>query len=104
MNTIIINGVTYHSVEEMPPEARAKYEQTLAQLAERNSASATNLVGNADDAAPAAFATASSVASPAAATNPPKQSAGPIVTLTIMALGLVIIIAIMLFLLMARGR
>lgn len=104
MNPIIINGVTYHSVEEMPLEARAKYEQTLAQLAERDSARATNSVDNADDATPAALATASPVASPAAATNPPKQSAGPIVTLTIMALGLVIIIAIMLFLLMARGR
>ena len=33
---IVIDGKTYHSVEEMPPDVRQKYEQALQALADSN--------------------------------------------------------------------
>ena len=35
--TIVIDGKTYHSVEEMPPKIREKYEQALRSLGDANS-------------------------------------------------------------------
>src|SRR5689334_7120218 len=33
---IVIDGKTYHSIEEMPPDVRRKYEQALQALADSN--------------------------------------------------------------------
>lgn len=34
--TIVIDGTTYHSVEEMPPDIRQKYEQAMQSLGDAN--------------------------------------------------------------------
>jgi len=34
--TITVNGQTYHSVEEMPPDVRQQYEKIMAMMADKN--------------------------------------------------------------------
>jgi len=102
-SVIIFEGKTYARPEDLPPDARARYDQAMAQLA--------NLAQNdAPDApsstlrAPAANVFETAPSPRAAPPNADGQGLGPIVVLAIVALGLVVILALMMFLLFAHKR
>ena len=101
---IIVNGVTYHSIDDMPPDVRAQYEQATAQLADPNRAGMPKILENVDNAAPVVVPTATSPALRDTAPKSEAQNIGPIVLLTVVAFGLLAILAIFMFLLMARAR
>lgn len=98
-SAIVYEGKTYARPEDLPPDARAQYEHALAQLADRDQNGMPDVLENADAASPV-----NTYTSPAAVPPREGQNIGPIVVLTIMAFGLVAILAIMLFLLSARAR
>ncbi len=98
-SAIIHKGKTYARPEDLPPDARAQYEKAMAQLADLNQNDAPALLENA-----APDASAANVSESAAPPNADGQGLGPIVVLTVMALGLVAILAIMMFLLFAHKR
>lgn len=98
---ITVNGITYNSPDEMPPDVRAQYEAMGNLLADKNQNGVPGVLENADAAAPVVVASAVHAAP---TSNTQGQNMGPIVVLTVVAFGLVAILAILLFLLSARAR
>jgi hypothetical protein len=98
-SAIVYDGKTYACPDDLPPDARAKYKEAMAQLADRDQNGTPDVLENEDAALPVKT-------SPPPAAAPPRegQNMGPIVVLTVVAFGLVAILAIMLFLLSARAR
>lgn len=104
-SAIVYQGKTYERPDDLPPEARAKYEEAMAQLADRNQDGTPDVLENVETAAPVVVSTANGGTLPHSAPNINEgQNIGPIVVLTVVALGLAAIIAILMFLLLARPR
>lgn len=97
-SALVYEGKTYARAEDLPPEARAEYEQAMAQLADHNRDGVQDVLEN--SARPVVVTTTMQTAPH----NAEGQNVGPIVVLTVVALGLAAILAIMLFLLSARMR
>lgn len=102
-STIIYQGKTYNSVDELPPDARAKYEQAMAQLADQNQNGTPDVLESAAQSSVIVSTSLNPAPNVSAAPNSSEQNIGPIIVLGIMAIGLAIIIAILLFLLLRRG-
>lgn len=102
-SAIVYDGKTYAGPEDLPPDARAKYEHAMAQLADRDQNGTPDVLENAATA-PVISSAPKLPLSHSVPDNAGGQNIGPIVVLTIMAFGLVAILAIMLFLLSARAR
>jgi|SRR5581483_8289577 hypothetical protein len=102
--TIIYEGKTYTNVNDLPPEARAKYDAALAKLADQNQNGVPDaLEGVTTGQTPVVVSTAIRTANPSASTAS-GQNIGPVIVLSIVALALAIIVAILLWLLlMHRG-
>lgn len=104
-SAIVYQGKTYARVEDLPPEARAKYEQAMAQLADHNQDGAPDTLENVSSSAPVSVSAPSATQlAPSTPDNAGGQNIGPIVVLTVVALGLTAIIAILMFLLSAHPR
>lgn len=104
-SAIVYEGKTYARPDDLPPEARAKYDRAMAQLADRNQDGTPDALENVESAAPVVVSTATGGTLPPSAPNVNEgQNIGPIVVLTVVALGLAAIIAILMFLLLARPR
>jgi hypothetical protein len=104
--TIIYEGKTYTNVNDLPPEARAKYDAALAKLADNNQNGVPNALAHATTGqTPIVVSTAIRTANPSASAPAASgQNIGPIIVLSIVALALAIIVAILLWLLwMHRG-
>lgn len=101
---IIFEGKAYDSVEELPAEARAKYEQAMGKLADENKNGVPDVIENAVKDAPTFVTTQFSAgASPRHLQSAPASNLGPIIVLAIVAIGLAIIVAILLLLLLNKG-
>lgn len=102
--TIVYEGKTYTNVNDLPPEARAKYEQAIANLADRNQNGIPDVLEGAAVAGPATVSTVTNVSPARTVPNEQGQGLGPIIVLAIIAIGLAVIVAILLFLLLSRAR
>ncbi|GEM_PF-6591326 len=103
-SVIIFEGKTYARPEDLPPDARARYDQAMAQLANLAPHDAPDALPNPTPRAPAANVFETAPPSHAAPPHADGQGLGPIVVLAIVALGLVVILALMMFLLFAHKR
>lgn len=103
-STIIFDGKTYDNVDELPAEARAKYEQAMGKLADENKNGVPDVLEGALKDAPTFVTTQfASGMSPRLAPSAPTANLGPLIVMGIISLGLVIIVAILLFLLLNKG-
>jgi hypothetical protein len=100
--TIIYEGKAYASVNDLPPEGRAKYEQAMAKLADANQNGAQQPM-----IVTTQFNTTSDMnvaPTRAAAPTAPTQNLGPVIVLGVIAIVLAIVIAILLWLLLTKAR
>ncbi len=103
-STIIFDGKAYNSVDELPAEARAKYEQAMGKLADENKNGVPDVIEGALQNAPTFVTTQfASGVSPRLTPSAPTANLGPIIVMGIVSIGLVIIVAILLFLLLNKG-
>lgn len=103
-SAIIFDGKTYNSVDELPAEARAKYEQAMGKLADENKNGVPDVIEGALKDAPTFVTTQfASGVSPRFAPTASTTNLGPMIVLGIIAIGLALIVAILLFLLLNKG-
>lgn len=100
---IIFQGKTYDSADQLPPEARAKYDEAMSKLQDNNNNGIPDVLENALKTAPIASTTQINFASPQKSGQPPASSnIGPIIVLSIIALILAVGVIILLILLLGR--
>jgi hypothetical protein len=114
-NTIVFDGKTYNSLDELPPEARAAYEKAIEKLADENKDGMPDLIADALKGAPTIVTTQVTVSGLPATTEtnggtprptprpPTTTNLGPVIVLGIVAIGLVIIVLLALILILNKG-
>ncbi|MCC7164962.1 MAG: hypothetical protein IT331_20865 [Anaerolineae bacterium] len=102
-NTIVYDGKTYASADDLPPEARAKYEEAMRKLADENRAGVPELAPGAPPVAPVIMTTHVSAAPMRQLPPPaPTTNLGPVIVLGIVSIGLAIVVGILLFLVLNK--
>lgn len=103
-NTIVFEGKTYASVNDLPPEGRAAFEKGMGKLADENQNGMPDVLENALKN-PQFIATSQTVGSAPRVVVQQSGSSnmGPIVVLSIVAIGLAVIIVLLVGLLVAKG-
>lgn len=102
--TIIYEGKAYNNIEELPPEARAKYDQAMNKLADNSQNGVPDVLEGALQQIKASVTTNMNVVPAGAAARPASgQGLGPIIVLGTIAIVLAVTVGILLMLLLARG-
>jgi hypothetical protein len=99
---IIYEGKMYDSVEQLPPDARAKYDAAMSKLADENKNGMPDVMEDALKTAPTVVTTQFSRATLNANTNSASSNLGPMIVLGIVSVGLAVIILILLLLLVYK--
>ncbi len=99
---IIYDGKAYDSVEQLPPEARAKYDAAMSKLADENKDGVPDVLENAMRTTPTLITTQFSRAAPRANSNAAASNLGPMIVLGIVSVGLAVIVLILLLLLVYK--
>ncbi len=101
-SSIVYEGKTDNSVNELPPEGRAAYEKAMGQLADNNANGVPDIVERATASAPNVTHTVVTTRQYGGPLPRGPQTGssnlGPIIVLSIVCIGLAIILAIVLFL------
>lgn len=106
-STIVYQGKTYSSPDDLPPEGRAAYDTGMNKLADVSRGEMPDIVQDASYPAPIVVTTRASSNAPGNALPPAGTSStnlGPIIVLAIVCIGLVIIVGILLFLVLNKTR
>lgn len=116
-STIVFEGKTYNTLDQLPPEGRAAYEKAMAKLADENKDGVPDVIASALRTAPTIVTTQVSVSGPQVTTEQsdgaprvPSQpvatsNMGPIIVLSIVGIGLVLIVLLALVLVLTKtGR
>lgn len=102
--TIIYDGKTYTSINDLPPEARAKYEAAMGKLVDADHNGVPDVIENAVKNSPIVMTTKFTAGTPQVVVPTPATSnLGPIVVLAIVSIGLALVVGLLLFLLLSKG-
>lgn len=104
-STIVYQGKTYASPDDLPPEGRAAYDAGMRKLADASREGMAEMAQDAPITAPVVMTARVHSAAPGNALPPPTSSTtnlGPIIVLAIVCIGLAIIVGILLFLVLNK--
>src|SRR4051794_22561631 len=103
-STIIYDGKTYNNVNDLPPEARSKYEAAMGKLADENHDGVPDVIENAVKNAPMVMTTNFTTGTPKVVMPTTTTiNLGPIIVLAIVAIGLALVVGLLLVLLLTKG-
>lgn len=101
--TILFDGKTYHSVDEMPSEGRAAYEKALGPRKDENKDGMPDVMETTFENMPAMTATPVSTTTRRIVAHTTSASGlGPVIVLAIVCVGLAITVALLLVLVLNR--
>jgi hypothetical protein len=103
--TFIVNGKSYNSLDEMPPDVRAQFD-SMNPLTDRDNNGTPNIVEPTASTAPANSQTIVTTRQYGGLPRGPQaqtgSNLGPIIVLSIVCIGLALIVAILLFLVLNK--
>lgn len=102
-NKILFEGKAYDSVDQLPPEARTKYEQAMSKLTDANKDGVPDILENVLNSTPTITTTEFGVISPKTIIQTGNSNIGPVIVLGILCVILAVGVAILLVLLLGRG-
>jgi hypothetical protein len=102
--TIIYDGKTYNNINDLPPEARAKYEAAMGKLVDADHDGVPDVIENAVKNAPMLMTTNFTTGTPKVVMpTPATTNLGPIIVLAIISIGLALVVGLLLLLLLTKG-
>lgn len=101
-NTIIFDGKTYANMDELPPEGRAAFEKAMGKLADDNHNGVPDVIENALKNPQTIGTTQYGSTAPRVVVQQASTNMGPIIVLSIIAIGLALVIVLLVALVIAK--